>query len=196
MPVAITFVLPAVAGIREKRQPMSLFARPRDFETSVRDELPVLYRVARRMGCTPEESEDLVQTALIKAYQAWTRFDGRHLRSWLVRILRNERLMALRGAKPTASLDENEAAEVADEPFWNQLAWKLEADRLLEELDRLPDIYRDTVQLCDVEQMSYEEAAEAMDVPVGTVRSRLFRARALLRDRVGASYAASQEATT
>ena len=173
---------------------MSLFARPRDFETSVRDELPVLYRVARRMGCTPEEAEDVVQTALIKAFQAWNRFDGRHLRSWLVRILRNERLMSLRGSKPTASLDEPEAGEVAEEPFWNQLAWKLEADRLLEELDRLPDIYRDTIQLCDVEQMSYEEAAEAMEVPVGTVRSRLFRARALLRERLGSSVTA-QEAT-
>lgn len=175
---------------------MSLFARPRDFESSVREELPVLYRVARRMGCTAEEAEDLVQTALIKAYQAWTRFDGRHLRSWLVRILRNERLMSLRGAKVTASLDAPEATEVAEPPFWDHLAVRLDADKLIAELDRLPDIYRDTVQLCDVEQMSYEEAAEAMDVPVGTVRSRLFRARALLRDRLGAVVAPAQEATS
>lgn len=183
-----------MVGVRDQRQPMSLFARPRDFESSVRDELPVLYRVARRMGCTSEEAEDLVQTALVKAYQAWSRFDGRHLRSWLVRILRNERLMALRGAKPTTSLDEPEAGEVAEAPFWDKLAWKLEADQLLAELDRLPDIYRDTVHLCDVEQLSYEEAADVMDVPVGTVRSRLFRARALLRDRLNSTFGDPQEA--
>ncbi len=195
--MAITFALPAtVTGVKERRPAISLFSRPRNFETSVRDELPVLYRVARRMGCSAEEAEDVVQTTLVKAFQAWNSFDGRHLRSWLVRILRNERLMALRGAKPTTSLDEPEAEEVAEPPFWDRLSWKLEADRLIEELDQLPDIFRDTIQLCDVEQMSYEEAAHAMDVPVGTVRSRLFRARTMLRSRLEFLLPDAKEATT
>jgi RNA polymerase sigma-70 factor (ECF subfamily) len=60
----------------------------------------------------------------------------------------------------------------------------MQADRILEELELLPEHYRMAVQLCDVEQMSYEEAAEAMEVKVGTVRSRLFRARAMLRQRL------------
>lgn len=163
---------------------MNWFSRPRDFEKSVQPELAVLYRVARRLGGNAEQAEDLVQTTLIKAYQAWERFDGRHLRSWLIRILRNEFLMNVRSARPELSLDEPEAPEVSQDPFWSDLAWKIQADQLLEELEKLPETYRVVIQLCDVEQLSYEEAAEAMDCPVGTIRSRLFRARALLRDRL------------
>ena len=130
-----------------------------DFESTVKSELAVLYRVARRMGASPDESEDLVQITLIKAFQAWERFDGRHLRSWLIRILRNERLMMIRSDRNEQSLDEPYSAEVADEPFWNELSWKLQADRILEELEELPEIYKMAIHLCDVEQMSYDEAA-------------------------------------
>lgn len=86
------------------RPRMNWFSRPRDFEKSVQPELAVLYRVARRLGGNAEQAEDLVQTTLIKAYQAWERFDGRHLRSWLIRILRNEFLMNVRSARPELSL--------------------------------------------------------------------------------------------
>ena len=154
------------------------------FEKAVKKELPVLYRVARRMGCTEEEAEDTVQMCLIKAYQAWDRFDGRHLRSWLIRILRNERLMVIRSQHEHASLDEPNAVEPTQEPFWDEVAWRVEADRILDELENLPDVYRLTIQLCDVEQLTYDEAADAMDVPIGTVRSRLFRARTMLRKRL------------
>jgi len=160
------------------------FRQGRDFERSVKPELPVLYRVARRMGCSADEAEDVVQTTLVKAYQAWERFDGRHLRSWLIRILRNERLMNLRYEHDDVSLDDSSAYEAPDEPFWDELSWKMQADRVIEELQHLPEIYRVTLHLCDVEQMTYEQAAESMDVPVGTVRSRLFRARAMLRSRL------------
>ncbi len=156
-----------------------------DFESSVQDELPVLYRVARRMGCSNEEAEDVVQSAVLKAFKAWDKFDGRHLRSWLIRILRNERLMALRSRdEQHSSIDEAESFDIPDEPFWETLSWKLQAEKVIEELQNLPDIYRMAVHLCDVEELTYEEAAEAMDVPVGTVRSRLFRARAMLRQRL------------
>ncbi len=163
---------------------MQARSRPNDFEKSVKGELAVMYRVAVRMGVTPEQAEDLVQITLVKAFQAWERFDGRHLRSWLIRILRNERLMALRSERPETSLDEPSANEVQQEPFWDELSWKMEVDRVLEELKNLPDIYQMTIQLCDVEQMTYEEAAGVMDVPIGTVRSRLFRGRAMLRNRL------------
>ena len=77
----------------------------------------MLYRVARRMGADADAAEDLVQMTLVKAYQAWERFDGRHLRSWLIRILRNERLMAIRSEKPSVSLEEEDVAEPVQEPF-------------------------------------------------------------------------------
>ncbi len=163
---------------------MQANSRQNSFEKSVKGELAVMYRVAMRMGVSCEQAEDLVQITLVKAYQAWERFDGRHLRSWLIRILRNERLMAMRSERPETSLDEPGASEVQQAPFWDELSWKMEADRLLEELKNLPDIYQMTIQLCDVEQMTYEEAAEVMEVPIGTVRSRLFRGRAMLRCRL------------
>ena len=171
--------------INEERGPLlGWFSRPRDFEKAVEPELSVLYRVARRMGGTAEQAEDLVQITIVKAFQAWNRFDGRHLRSWLIRILRNEFLMSVRSAKVETSLDEPDTPEVPQQAFWADLAWKLQADKLMEELDQLPGSYRMVIQLCDVEQLSYEEAAQAMDCPVGTIRSRLFRARAMLRDRL------------
>lgn len=154
------------------------------YERSVKGELAVLYRVARRMGATPEQAEDLVQTTLVKAYQAWDTFDGRFLRSWLIRILRNERLMELRADRHEPSLDQNPEIEVAAGPFWDEVGRKLEADRILTELNALPDIYKLAIHLIDVEQMSYEEAAEVMEVPIGTVRSRLFRGREMLRNRM------------
>ena len=147
----------------------------------MKPELAVLFRVAKRMGCSDAESEDLVQITLIKAFQAWDRFDGRHVRSWLIRILRNERLMQVRTARDVLSLDTPEADEVAEEDFWPRLEGRLTAELLMEAIENLPELYRLTIQLCDVEQMSYEEAAEAMDIPIGTVRSRLFRARSLVR---------------
>lgn len=172
-----------MGGQKEHRLP---WLKTNNFEKQIQEELPVLYRVARRMGCSSEEAEDTVQNTLVKAYKAWDKFDGRHLRSWLIRILRNERLMALRSQKTdTTSLDEQETTlEIPEQPFWDELSWKLQAEKLMEELESLPEIYRLTIHLCDVEEMTYEEAAESMDIPVGTVRSRLFRARAMLRDRL------------
>lgn len=155
-----------------------------DFEKLVKGELPVLYRVARRMGCTVEEAEDVIQSALLKAYRAWHKFDGQHLRSWLIRIMRNERLMSIRGTVHTGTLDGDEPTEVPVDSFWDDTKWRLQADQLLNELDRLPEIYKSIIQLCDVEEMSYEEAATALEIPVGTVRSRLFRGRTMLRERL------------
>ncbi len=160
-------------------------SQPRDFESSIKDQLPVLYRVAKRMGCTNEEAEDVVQMTIVKAFRAWNKFDGQHLRSWLIRILRNERLMTLRFKDQFhSSLDESEQFEIPDEPFWEDLSFKIQAESVLKELEKLPDIYKMTIHLCDVEELTYEEAAESMDIPVGTVRSRLFRARAMLRENL------------
>lgn len=161
----------------------------------VRGELAVLYRVARRMGVSAEQAEDLVQLTLVKAFQAWDSFDGRYLRSWLIRILRNERLMALRSERPESSIDEMPDGELAEAPFWDEVSWRIEADRVLMELESLPDIYQLAIQLIDVEQMTYEEAAEALGVPIGTVRSRLFRAREMLRNRLQGAVGTFERAT-
>lgn len=172
----------AASGSVQKRESV---VKGEHFESRVRDELPVLYRVARRLGASPEHAEDLVQQTLYKAYRKWHQFDGRYLRSWLVRILRNERLAEIRSGKDDKDHDELKEDTAVDDPFWPALETQLEADRILQALHSLSEAHRMVVQLCDVEQMSYEETAEAMDIPIGTVRSRLFRARAEIRRRLG-----------
>lgn len=166
---------------------MPLTRRTRDFESEVRPHLAVLYRVAKRLTRHAEDAEDVVGQTLVNAYGAWSRFDGQHVRSWLIKIMRNEFLNRRRkqGHQPREAELDDQAAE--ERVLWAEVARKLDAQRLLEEIDRLPEEYRMAVLLCDVEELSYEEAADAMDVPIGTVRSRLFRGRTRLKERVGAS---------
>ncbi|MBX3117637.1 MAG: RNA polymerase sigma factor [Fimbriimonadaceae bacterium] len=159
-------------------------SRTTDFEKAVRPELPVLFRVCRRLGASADDAEDFVQLTMLRAYEHWDRFDGRFLRSWLIRILRNEVIRSRRGPPPPVSLEVLSDQDVVEEPFWSEVLWRDQAHRLLEEVDKLPDIHRMLIQLCDIEELTYEEAADALDIPIGTVRSRLFRARSRLRERL------------
>lgn len=153
-----------------------------DFEASLRKELPVLFRVAKRLSRSVDIAEDLVGQTLYAAIRFRSSFDGRHLRSWLIKILRNEYNSHLRreASRPTVLLDE---VEGESEAFWDEVNWKVDAETMLRELDNLTEEHRMIIQLCDVEELSYEEAADILDIPIGTVRSRLFRARAKLRER-------------
>lgn len=157
----------------------------KEFERAVLAEMAVLYRVARRLGASVEQSEDLVQVTMLKACKNWHQFDGKYLRSWLVRILRNERHAELRGKSSIAEWEELTEDTVVEQPFWSTVENNIGAELILRALDALPESFRMCVQLCDVEQMSYEEAAFALGVPIGTVRSRLFRGRAELRKKLG-----------
>ena len=150
-------------------------------------ELAVLYRVARRLTRNDTDAEDLVGSALYNAARGYANFDGRHPRSWMIRILRNEWLQTVRAKeiRPETQLDDS--IDPADDGFWREVETRLDVEAVLGSLDRLPEEYRLAVVLCDVEQMTYEEAGIAMDVPVGTVRSRLFRGRKLLQARLGNS---------
>jgi RNA polymerase sigma-70 factor (ECF subfamily) len=154
------------------------------FETVVTAELDILFRVARLLVRRAEDAEDLVGQTLFLAAKAWDKFDGTYPRSWMIQILRNEHFANLRrkGGRHDVPLDE--VCEPSDEGFWEEIEWKLVGDLILDELAELPDEYRMAVALCDVEAMSYEEAAYAMQVPLGTVRSRLYRGRNLLRARL------------
>lgn len=143
----------------------------------------MLYRIARRLTVDPVEAEDLVGQALLNAASAWKGFDGAYPRSWLIRILTNchYRVLRDRGSRPvTLDVDPD---ELAHEP-WAAIDWALCGPNLLAEVDRLPTEYRLAVVLCDVEGLSYEEAAAAMETAVGTAKSRLFRGRRLLRTRL------------
>ena len=154
------------------------------FEDAVRNELPTLYRVAKRLCGNAEMTEDLVQQTLINAFRSYKRFDGRHFRSWLVRILRNEFYSQYRKADHDIN-EELEETSASVGPFWAEVESRVLAEQILSEVEKLPVAFRLTLHLCDIEELSYEEVAEIMEVPVGTVRSRLFRARAALRRKLG-----------
>lgn len=149
----------------------------------------MLFRVSRRFVSDADEAEDMVQQTVVKAFRNWERFDGAHLKAWLIQILRNEVLMSRRSSRPEVSLELVGEREFIQPPFWSEVLWRERQDLIMEALDALPEFQRVLVQLCDVEGLTYNEAARALDIPVGTVRSRLFRARAALRERLQPSLA-------
>ena len=151
------------------------------------DVFPSLYGTALRLTRSPEDASDLSQEALVRAYEAFDRFDGRNFKAWMLRILTNLYINRYRKIQRTghaASLDEEEAAEPAApaEEAPDRLVFDPMLGAEIEEaLAKVPDVFRMAVILSDIEGMSYDEVAEATDVPVGTVRSRLARGRAILR---------------
>jgi RNA polymerase sigma-70 factor (ECF subfamily) len=156
-----------------------------DFEPSVTAELPVLYRVARRLTLNPQEAEDLVGEVLLLAAKAWSRFDGQHVRSWLLQILRNAYLNSLRHSRPTTRPLSGLEASYGEPPdptdTFETVANRLAAEKVMSSVDKLPIEYRMAITLCDLEDISQEEAAVILGIPLGTVRSRLHRGRKLLR---------------
>ena len=153
------------------------------FEALIVPEVDFLARVARSMSRSSAEAEDLAQDTLLKAYRALDRFDGRHPRAWLYRIARNT---AINRDQRNRDLlfGEGEHADVAadeiSEPE-NQVVTPIIDHELKTALDGLPASFRLVLQLVDVEGMRYQEAADMLEVPVGTVMSRLHRARRRLR---------------
>jgi RNA polymerase sigma-70 factor (ECF subfamily) len=158
------------------------------FERYVLPEIEVLLRVAHSLTRNHAEAEDLVQDTLLRAYRGIDGFDGRHPRAWLLTILRNTHINRNRRRRPellrdpdaatdrmiSAASDERTDAVIDDEV-------DVEIIRALESLD---EPFRRVVELVDIDGLSYAEAAEVLDVPVGTVMSRLHRARSRIRDRL------------
>lgn len=167
------------------------------FERLAEDVFPSLYGTALRLTRSPEDASDLSQEALVRAYEAFCRFDGRNFKAWMLRILTNLYINRYRKIQRTGratSLDEEDAAEPvapAEEAPDRQVFDGLLGAEVEEALAKVPDVFRITVILSDIEGMSYDEVAEATEVPVGTVRSRLARGRAILRKELE-SYALEQ----
>jgi RNA polymerase sigma-70 factor, ECF subfamily len=151
-----------------------------------------LYNFAHWLTQNREESEDLVQETYAKALKGFSSFQlGTNFRAWMYRILRNTFLTSRTGlrATMTISLDvEEDGPELAVE---NETPETILFDRsnremLQSAIDDLQVHFREILLLCDVEEMSYQEIAETLSIPIGTVMSRLSRARKTLRDRLRA----------
>jgi len=155
-----------------------------------------VFRIAQHITQNREDAEDVVQDAFLKAYQNLGQFQGQSkLYTWLVRIAVNEALMRLRRRRPErmVSLDEDVKTEddsvpreVADwspnpEQQYSQAELK---DILTRTIQGLPPSFRTVFVLRDVEGLSTEEAAEALDLSIPAVKSRLLRARLQLRERL------------
>ena len=169
------------------------------FARYVVPEIDVLYRVALMLVDRPADAEDLVQDALLRAYRGLSNFDGRHPRAWLLTILRNAHRNRGRRRRPDLLRDPESygaggTADSSPGPEALVVDGALDA-AVASAVETLPPKMRRLVELVDVDGLSYEEAAAALGVPVGTVMSRLPRARSRIRERLAANQVVPRRTT-
>lgn len=142
-----------------------------------------LYNFARWLTQDASEAEDLVQETYAKALRGFSSFQpGSNFRGWMYQILRNSFLSSRTGLKTTIPFDEedHEAAQDRATPE-SVLVAQATREMVQQALEKLPVHFREILLLCEVEEMSYQEIAQTLSIPQGTVMSRLFRARRALR---------------
>lgn len=176
-------------------------SRQETFRQEALPHLDAVYRFALRLAGSPSEAEDLVQETYLRAYRAWDQYTlGTNAKSWLFTICRNtflrgrerdvrrdERVKEAAGASTDGDGSSNEMPIFTghsdtdpEASFFRSLV----DDRILEAIDDLPDDFREAVVLNHLQGLNYQEVAEVLSVPLGTVKSRLFRGRKLLQERL------------
>ncbi|HEY6182628.1 MAG TPA: sigma-70 family RNA polymerase sigma factor [Terriglobales bacterium] len=146
-----------------------------------------LYNFAHWLTQDRTEAEDLVQETYAKALRGFSSFQlGTNFRAWIYRILRNTFLTSRTGLKANVPLEFDDSSEPSAGPETPEtlLLEKAQQQVVQDVMAELPVNYREILLLCEVEEMSYQEIAETLAVPIGTVMSRLSRARKALRDRL------------
>ena len=169
------------------------------FAEQAMEHMPALYAAALRMTRNPSDAEDLVQETYLRAYRGFGGFqEGTNLKAWLYRILTNTYINSYRAKKRRP--DETELDEVEDLYLYRRIggleaamAGRSAEDELLDRftdtevkaaIEALPENFRLAVLLADVEGFSYKEIADILDIPIGTVMSRLHRGRKALQKRL------------
>ena len=174
---------------RASRDARALATADDAFQEWVVPEIDVMLRVANSLTRDPGEAEDLVQDALLRAYRAIEGFDGRYPRAWLLTIVRNTHLNRVR-KRPPELLDDPD--EDIDRLSRHGTASTVEEDVVGGTLDavidaalrELPAKHRQVLELVDMDGLNYQETAQVLGVPVGTVMSRLHRARKSMKHRL------------
>jgi RNA polymerase sigma-70 factor, ECF subfamily len=180
-----------------EEQPRQVATEARDrvrFEEEALEFSDQVYQVARRLVGSREEAEDLMQETYARAFRSWRSYTpGTNLRAWLLRILTN---LNIDRARARQRRPQTEPLEEGDYFLYNRLAEsggdsqpeeeervvaRLSQDNVVSALSELPHDFRDVVVLVDIGSFSYAEAAQILDIPVGTVMSRLHRGRRILK---------------
>lgn len=170
-----------------------------EFEREAIPHMSALYTFAVRMTRDEDDASDLVQETYLKAYRFFDKFErGTNCKAWLFRILKNSYINRFRKSSKAPDTVEYDVIEefydtirdssvetsVLEEQVFSQAL----DDEVSAALNSLPDEFRTVIILCDIENLTYEEIADFIDCPIGTVRSRLHRARKILAAQL-ASYA-------
>ena len=163
------------------------------FEEEALDLSDQVFRVARHLVGTREEAEDLMQETYARAFRSWRSFTpGTNLRAWLLRILTNlniDRGRRQQRTPQTTSIDEHgdyylydKLEEAEGTPLDEErVVERLSQDSIVEALAHVPHDFRDVLVLVDLGDFSYADTAQILDIPIGTVMSRLHRARRILK---------------
>jgi RNA polymerase sigma-70 factor, ECF subfamily len=166
-----------------------------EFETFVAPCLDGLYVAALRLTRNPAEAEDLVQDAVMRGYKFFDSFErGTNFRAWIFKILSNTFINGYRKQRKAKSLSDvgtrnsveaglfSAGAQASAQHPETKLVEQLYSQRVIEAIEALSEDFRMVVVLADIEEFSYKEIAEMLDIPVGTVMSRLFRGRKQLQN--------------
>jgi len=167
-------------------------SKQKEFEAEALPHMDLLYNFALRTAGNADDARDLLQETYLKAFRFWDKYEkGTNIRAWLFRIMKNSYINRYR--KETREPDkvdygdvENFYDTIRDESkdttdLQKRMFGGLLGDEVTAALQKLPDDFRTVVILCDIEELTYEEIAEFLDCPIGTVRSRLHRGRKMLQ---------------
>ena len=185
-----SFFRPRLAFSAGRREAAPAAAPPpaaaeRGFRETMVPHLDAAYSYARYLACDPVAAEDIVQAAFLRALRSFGGFRGEAPRAWLFAIVRNCFLDSAKARRDTVALDEADGADEAaggvdhDTPE-TILARKRDSEMLRATIERLPEPFREAIVLRELEELSYREIAMIAGVPIGTVMSRLARARQML----------------
>jgi RNA polymerase sigma-70 factor, ECF subfamily len=184
-----------VVDMSEREDAQRLAAEARDRVRFEEDALALadqVYRVARHLANSREDAEELVQETYVRAFRSWASFQpGTNLRAWLLRILTNlniDRGRRQQRAPQTQALEANDYYlydKLADDgdgvSDTDRVVERLSQDDIVAALAEVPHDFRDVIVLVDIGDFSYADAAQILDIPVGTVMSRLHRGRRVLK---------------
>ncbi len=169
--------------------------KQKDFQDEIIPHLDSIYNFALRLTSDPDDAEDLVQDTVVKAYRFFNSYEkGTNAKAWLFRILKNSFINNYRKkSKQPNQVDYSEVSEYYESvrseqsettDLEDQMYREMLDDDVSQALKSVPEDFRTVVLLCDVEGFTYEEIANMLDVPIGTIRSRLHRGRNLLKAKL------------